>query len=374
MAQLDIVVGGVVSLCAVFLVLTTTTLILRFFARSKQAVKIGIDDWIILAAWVFFVGETAIMFYGVSQGIFGHTQPKDKKVVAVQHVTLEKLFITLDGLCVMTLGVAKISALFFYRRIFCSAGRLDFFNIATAFFIVVVAIWTVVFFVMTFRLCGRHGVEWIAQPGNTAKCSLIYPYFAATTISDVVLDVLILGLPIPKIWTLKATIGRRLAVSGVFLLALVGLAASLTRMINTLHLVKNGREKNSKDGYQTNTQNAYYMILEAGFTIVAVNLPSLWYFTAGVSPERVLRSIRSMASLNSGRSSQDSSKRNQNAKDHARDASSGERSLDDTASILNKHGADTVVETYAMVDVESGPRKPDGIHVERNFHRSEAHV
>ncbi|CAG8970975.1 hypothetical protein HYALB_00007643 [Hymenoscyphus albidus] len=305
---------------------------------------------ITVAGVIFFVGETAIMFY-------------------------VQLFITLDGLCVMTLGVAKLSALFFYRRIFCSTGRLDFFNISTGFFIVVVTVWTVVFFVTTFRLCGRHGVEWIAQPRNTAKCSLIYPYFAATTISDVVLDVLILGLAIPKIWTLKVTIGRRLAVSGVFIFAIVGLAASLTRMINTLHLVKNGREKNSKDGYQTNTQNAYYMILEAGFSIVAVNLPSLWYFTVGVAPERVLGSVRSMASLNSGRSLQDSSKRTRTVEDHVtRDASSGERSLDNSASILNKHGADTVVETYDMVDVESGLRNPDGIHVERNFHRSEAQV
>ena len=37
---------------------------------------------------------------------------------------------------------------------------------------------------------------------------------------------------------------------------------------------------------ESNTQLAYYIMLEAGFTIVAVNLPSLWYFTAGITPER----------------------------------------------------------------------------------------
>ena len=43
-------------------------------------------------------------------------------------------------------------------------------------------------------------------------------------------------------------------------------------------------------------------------TIIAVNLPSLWYFLAGVSPERVLRSVRSMVSIISGHSSQGSVK------------------------------------------------------------------
>ena len=51
-----------------------------------------------------------------------------------------------------------------------------------------------------------------------------------------------------------------------------------------------------------NTTLLYFMLLEAHLTLIAVSLPSLWYFVSGKTPERVLRSIRSMVSLRSERS------------------------------------------------------------------------
>lgn len=50
--MIDVTVGGIVSLCAVFLFLTTGTLILRFFAQYKQGASIGKYDWTIAVAWV----------------------------------------------------------------------------------------------------------------------------------------------------------------------------------------------------------------------------------------------------------------------------------------------------------------------------------
>lgn len=117
---------------------------------------------------------------GVSREILGHRQPQDKKLVAANYPILQKVqmprpknvgcsegkligfqtFISLDGLSVMVLGLAKISALFFYRRIFCSTGRRDIFNYITAIFIALVAIWAVVFVVITYNLCEGHSVNW----------------------------------------------------------------------------------------------------------------------------------------------------------------------------------------------------------------------
>jgi hypothetical protein len=92
---------------------------------------------------------------------------------------------------------------------------------------------------MTFNLCGHHSINWDVAPGHSALCKLDYPYFEATTISDFILDVFILTMPLPKvrsikfivtklpwadskqIWSLHATTSRKVAISGVFLLALV---------------------------------------------------------------------------------------------------------------------------------------------------------
>ena len=51
-----------------------------------------------------------------------------------------------------------------------------------------------------------------------------------------------------------------------------------------------------------NTKAIYLSVLETGLSLIAVNLPSLWFLFSEVSPERVLRSVRSMISLGSDRS------------------------------------------------------------------------
>ena len=107
----------------------------------------------------------------------GVHQPKDKAVVAAQHPQLEKVYLTLDALYIWTFGTAKISALLFYRRIFCTKAKRDAFHYITIVLLAIVAAWIVVFFVMSFNLCGRHGINWQIQPGNSAKCKLAYPVF-----------------------------------------------------------------------------------------------------------------------------------------------------------------------------------------------------
>lgn len=116
-----------------------------------------------------------------------------------------------------------------------------------------------------------------------------------------------------------------------------------------------------------NTQIVYYAILEAAFNIVAINGPSLWYLVAGVPPERVLHSIRSIISLGSGHRP-DSSK--SSVERTTCDAAPGHK-LDDTdssPSIPVKNG----VETYAMADLSAVTSTKGGqgvIVVDREFRR-----
>ena len=88
--------------------------------------------------------------------------------------------------------------------------------------------------------------------------------------------------------------------------ALAGVGASCARMVITIHLVTAGEAIDNEDIFQSNTQWQYFIVLEAGFTIVAANLPSLWYFTTGVTPAGVLRSVRSLVSLGSSNKSKGS--------------------------------------------------------------------
>lgn len=154
--------------------------------------------------------------YGISQKFVGYRQPKNPKIVNAEHPTVERVlfhslisatldsqrlqtYLSIEALGIWTLGMSKLSALFFYRRIFCSTGARDVFNYMTMAFIAIVASWIVIFFVMTFNLCGHHSINWDVKPGHAALCKLTYPYFEATGISDFLLDVIILTLPLPKV-------------------------------------------------------------------------------------------------------------------------------------------------------------------------------
>ena len=90
------------------------------------------------------------------------------------------------------------------------------------------------------------------------------------------------------------------------------------------------------------TAEVFWSILEAGLCLLAVNLPSLWFYRHNLSPESMLASIRSAISLRSLRSNHSgalpSRKDNQSAH---------------SASSQTKFASAETSEAYAMRDVEA---------------------
>jgi hypothetical protein len=108
-----------------------------------------------------------------------------------------------------------------------------------------------------------------------------------------------------------------------------------------------------------------------------VNLPSLWYYLAGVSPEGVLRSVRSIMSLGSGRGSQGSFKGSTPGRQNTGNVLADGRSLDTNSSRSNLTNPDKpVAEAYSLADLKLIPKEQpvDGIRVERTFEHSEEHI
>ncbi|APA10336.1 hypothetical protein sscle_06g051060 [Sclerotinia sclerotiorum 1980 UF-70] len=103
---------------------------------------------------------------------------------------------------------------------------------------------------MAFFICDVN-INYLFRVGASAfaKCGAMFPYFMGTTISEFLLDVFILNLPIPKIWSLNMTLKRNVAVSYVFLLAFLGLISSTSRVAITIILVTRGRAIDYEDAY-----------------------------------------------------------------------------------------------------------------------------
>ena len=107
-----------------------------------------------------------------------------------------QLYIAFDFFSISTLGGVKICALLFFRRIFCALSGRNAFHAFTLTTIIVVALWTVAFLVLSALQCGTHfSAFWSSIAIRVHYCRISYPYLLGLTISDFLLDVWIICLP-----------------------------------------------------------------------------------------------------------------------------------------------------------------------------------
>ncbi|RAL65497.1 hypothetical protein DID88_001063 [Monilinia fructigena] len=239
---------GLLALGSSLLALSVVSVILRFYSRRIQKEPLKIDDWIMIPCLLLLGGSCGTAFYGVNRKILGYPTPSDNELVIATAATASKLYFTFDLFSVLTLGCVKISALFFYYRIFCEHGRRNVFG-----FLVIISI-------------------------------------VVMSISDFLLDFWIISLPIPQILKIKTSLSRRLAIIGVFLLAFVGFGACIARLAVFVELDRLPATV-KVDSRLTNTKSIFLSLLELGLSCIAVNIPSLYYLSNKVTPENVLRSL-----------------------------------------------------------------------------------
>lgn len=104
-----------------------------------------------------------------------------------------------------------------------------------------VAIWLVVFRFLTGFQCGTDfSAAWDGD--YTKYCTLSFPYLYGFAISDFLLDIWILLLPVPRVLQLNATLSRKSGVLGVFLLSFVGLFASGGRLVQYINAERGGAD------------------------------------------------------------------------------------------------------------------------------------
>ena len=270
-------------------------------------------------------------------------------------------------------GFIKLAALLFFRRIFCVKGSRDWFNITTLVMIVIIALWALAFELLAASQCRTHpSALWSGSTKYFEYCSVALPYLLSFSISDFITDLMIILVPIPSIWLLNMNVKRKIGVTIIFLSASVGLAASLARMVIIIYTVNHARERTA-DPRLEDTQVLFWPMLEGGLALIAVNLPSIWGLFTRVSPEAVLRSVRSMVSLGS-RGSGDSKNSRTPYKQTKLSPLTSSRD-----NIIHKDGREHSADAYTMHDIEMAnythqPTLPESIVVSSNFTQTDTMV
>ncbi|KAF2475362.1 uncharacterized protein BDR25DRAFT_310754 [Lindgomyces ingoldianus] len=286
----------------VLLVLDIIAVILRFAARRRLKQKLQLDDWLTATSLLLVFGCASIMLYGLATKTLGYPTPvaselQTRSALDASNWTIEtSRKLEYSFLCIVAplLGAIKLSVLFFYRRLFVVDKHYkNSRNIITVAMITIIALWaTGSCFVFMF-MCGVHfeaiysSVDDVATEGMCINGLDVGYAFA---IGDFVTDAITILIPIPFVWKLHLSWGRKIAVMGVFLLGIlqIGYDPSFDE------------EPNPNLPKVLLTNEVYYLTLEATIAIIACCLPTLRSLFTQRSVDSVVRGVRSLFSLRSG--------------------------------------------------------------------------
>ncbi|KAK8064935.1 hypothetical protein PG994_007573 [Apiospora phragmitis] len=244
----------IIHSCVWLNVVSTICLALRLLSRRIQRMRLGVDDWIVIAAQIFSYGHAAIMI--TSKFYF---QPKCGYALAI--------------IGVATLCLVKASVLALYLRIFPQRHiRLGVYTIGA-----VVAAYCLSFEIMLIFGCHPISLGW--SNGTKTKCLNPTRWFSTTsTVIDTVLNVFILALPVRAIVQLHVKRWQKTAIIGLFLLAGLSTASAWVRWSGTEDYFK---DPNVDQLYSVNL--AVFLVLETATGVMGVCLstitPILSYFT-----------------------------------------------------------------------------------------------
>jgi hypothetical protein len=147
-----------------------------------------------------------MIHFGLGQHVWNVPSPN--------RIPLMKTLLAAQIIYPTAIGVCRMSALLFCSRVFRTRMSPTWFKhgiiIAHSFNMA----WIIAVTVDKFFMCRPFAKSWDSRiPGN---CSSVISYWLGSAISSVVIDLIVLVLPLPIIWKLSLSQGRKAALSTVF--------------------------------------------------------------------------------------------------------------------------------------------------------------
>ncbi|OTA82973.1 hypothetical protein M434DRAFT_400821 [Hypoxylon sp. CO27-5] len=273
-ADTDDLGGGLQAFVIVMIIVTVVFLALRFWSRSltphsARATfhRFWWDDWVALAAGAVLLAQLAIELVMIQDAGFGRHM---NTLTSYERELFFKLLYVGDFVYDTALFLTKLSGLLFFTRLFPRHANPKFFNISLRITYALNASWLVGAYFGTIFLCDPVEAGWNPWlPGG--KCGKTTTLFLGSAIPSVVIDLFILLLPLPQIWGLRISRGKKAGLFVVFILGYCVIVLSLGRLITVL---------TSGEGFNTDTtyvaiRTFYWVSAESPITIVCISLPAM---------------------------------------------------------------------------------------------------
>ncbi|MCJ1462679.1 hypothetical protein MMC07_001282 [Pseudocyphellaria aurata] len=312
---------------------------------------------------------------GTHQKAFAYATPVNADLTPDEQLTFVDPIVKLMGmiqyvfiiLMVLAFGIIKLSITFYYRRFFVTA-RGTLFDWITKAVVAVVVLWTIGCLLGFIFSCGIHiSANWGNYQDFIAYCGPSEDVNSAFVISDLITDVMVLCLPLPVIWNLHMTMGRKLIVIAIFATGAVSIVASIVKVIISFEI--NNATSSTVDPDLAVSTILYWAMIEAGLAVIAACLPTLRFLVGKVSVSSILQSVRSALSLGSV-SAQDQQNQSQRSPTYSKESYTPIKTGSSPSSTLNvtREKDKFSTENFVMGNVDGlSDRQEHGIQVTRQF-------
>ncbi|CAG7981445.1 unnamed protein product [Penicillium salamii] len=247
----------VVGIAVAFAVVTFIVLALRLFSRIYVLRKMGIDDYLIIAACLLSWAFIAVTIIAVQNGLGKHAADLDQsKLVTYAFVVwLSSMFY------LATLGFIKTSVLCFYTRL----GDRYLTRLSWVMMAVIGAQATSFVLVAAFQ-CQTISKAWTQTgPGKCVDINLFYLCNAAL---NIVTDVLTYTLPIKVIFNLQVPQKQKFVLGVILCLGLFACVSSIIRITYIPSMLYGNDPTYDISGAM------YWSVIETNIGIFAASIPS----------------------------------------------------------------------------------------------------
>ncbi|KAI9656617.1 MAG: hypothetical protein M1821_004824 [Bathelium mastoideum] len=278
--------GDVLGACITTTAVALIALALRFWSRAvAKKVRFWWDDWAALASAPFLVTLCALSIWFVSLGFGLHVEE------ALHHGSPHRwdLILWIVNLVYNTgLSCVKLSVVLFYFRVFRQIGLYRYAFWTAAFLVVA---WCIGNNFLSIFVCFPVQSYWTGTPHR--YCITNGDGFLEATISNVIIDFIILLLPMPICWRLHLTTKRKIALVGAFICGYCTAVVSIVRLVIMIQLGDSMHE----DLTWNYVQAQILVSIEMPIALFSSSLPAIFYLAKRMLEKRRLGRSKSSNQL-----------------------------------------------------------------------------
>ncbi|KAF1949854.1 hypothetical protein CC80DRAFT_456784 [Byssothecium circinans] len=236
---------------------------LRIWSKIIKKNSIRFSDYAIFVAAIFATGYLSICWLVVERGGVGY--PLIKVAPSARKLT-QQSFIVAWLIQAWGNTFVRLSILDLFATIF----RISKYHIVVYFFEGLAIAYLVGCTITFFAICRPMKYNWEIGPQSLQHCGNLNMKFLLSSIFNLFLDVSILILPMPMLWTLQLNARKKVALTVVFGLGIFVCFATAWR---TYHVVKFSKPSSKMNFTITIVEDALWSGLEINLGIINACLP-----------------------------------------------------------------------------------------------------